>query len=201
VQVGKTGAQIDTMALSGFEDTEGIAYVGNGKFVVTEERLQDAYLLTYSAGGTVTRSSLPSVSIGATVGNIGIEGISYDRLTENYVAVKEKDDEAVYGLKIDWSLKTITVTSLFDPALLKTDDISDVQVLSSVTALSTSARSNLLIVSQESSMLLEVTRTGTIVSKFDLKSISTDIEGVTVDKNGVIYLAAQTPKLYVLTLK
>ncbi|MEC5384255.1 SdiA-regulated domain-containing protein [Uliginosibacterium sp. H3] len=201
VQVSKTGVQIDSMTLSGFADTEGIAYIGNGKFVVTEERLQDAYVLTYAAGGTATRSSLPSVSIGSTVDNIGIEGISYDRLTENYVAVKEKDPQAVYGLKIDWSLKTITTSSLFDPAVLKTDDISDVQVLSSVASLTTAAKSNLLIVSQESSMLLEVTRTGTVVSKFDLKSISTDIEGVTVDKNGVIYLIAQTPKLYVLTLK
>jgi uncharacterized protein YjiK len=201
VQINKTGAQIDTMTLSGFADTEGIAYIGNGKFVVTEERLQDAYLLTYSAGGTATRSSLPSVSIGATVDNIGIEGISYDRVTGNYFAVKEKDSQAVHSLKIDFSLKTISVSSLFDPALLKMADLSDVQTLTGVSALSATAQNNLLIVSQESSMLLEVTRTGTIVSKFDLKSISTDIEGVTIDKNGVIYLTAQTPKLYVLTLK
>jgi uncharacterized protein YjiK len=201
VQVSKTGAQIDTMTLSGFADTEGITYIGNGKFVVTEERLQDAYLLTYSAGGTATRSSLPSVSIGATVDNIGIEGISYDRVTENYVAVKEKDSQAVHGLKIDFSLKTISVSQLFDPALLKLADLSDVQTLSGVTALGATAKNNLLIVSQESSMLLEVTRSGAIVSKFDLSSISTDIEGLTIDKNGVIYLTAQSPKLYVLTLK
>ena len=201
VQVSKTGTQIDTMTLSGFEDTEGIAYIGNGKFVVTEERLQDAYVLTYAAGGTVTRSSLPSVSIGSTVGNIGIEGISYDRATESYVAVKEKDPQAVYGLKIDFSLKTITVSNLFDPGLLKMADLSDVQTLSSVTSLGTTAKNNLLIVSQESSMLLEATRSGTALSKFDLASISTDIEGLTIDKDGTIYLVAQTPKLYVLTLK
>jgi uncharacterized protein YjiK len=43
-----------------------------------------------------------------------------------------------------------------------------------------------------------VSRSGAVISRIDLKAISTDIEGVTVDRDGTIYLTAQSPKLYVL---
>src|ERR1700754_3322571 len=63
-EVSKTGQLVSSMSLSGFDDTEGLTYIGGGKFVLVEERLQDAYLLTYTAGGALARSSLQSVSIG-----------------------------------------------------------------------------------------------------------------------------------------
>ncbi|MFT3735529.1 MAG: SdiA-regulated domain-containing protein [Rhodocyclaceae bacterium] len=198
VQISKAGVQLNSMTLSGFEDTEGLTYIGNGQFVITEERLQDAYVLTYTAGGKVTRSSLASVSIGSTVDNIGIEGISYDRLSGKYFAVKEKDSQAVHDLTINFATKSITVKSLFSPSLLGLADLSDIQTLGSVTALDTTGKLNLLIVSQESAELLEVTRSGSIVSRINLAGISTDIEGVTIDSNGTIYLVAQSPRLYVL---
>jgi uncharacterized protein YjiK len=198
VQVSKTGAQIDKMSLSGFADTEGLAYIGNGQFVITEERLQDAYLVTYVAGSTVSRSALPALSIGSTVDNIGIEGISYDRLTGKYVAVKEKSPEVVHDIAMDFYAKTIAVKELFAASKLSLTDLSDVQTLGSVVALDDAGKQNLLIVSQESSMLLEVSPTGTILSSMDLSGISTDIEGVTIDADGTIYLTDQAPTLYML---
>ena len=46
VEVSKTGVQLSVMTLTGFADTEGLTYVGGGKFVLTEERLRDAFRLT-----------------------------------------------------------------------------------------------------------------------------------------------------------
>src|SRR5262245_8948595 len=51
VEVTRSGALVSTMTLTGFEDTEGITYVGGAKVVLVEERLQDAFLLSYAAGG------------------------------------------------------------------------------------------------------------------------------------------------------
>src|SRR5262249_58102324 len=59
VQVSKTGTLIDSMTLApgpspqgtDFYDTEGIAYVGGGKFVLVEERYRQVDLFTYMAGG------------------------------------------------------------------------------------------------------------------------------------------------------
>src|ERR1700750_615897 len=62
VQVSKTGQLIDSMTLAPgdspqgttFYDTEGISYVGGGKFVLSEERYRQLDLFTYVAGGTLT---------------------------------------------------------------------------------------------------------------------------------------------------
>ena len=104
VEVTTTGQIVSQMTLTGFEDTEGLTYIGKNRFVIVEERLQDVYLLTYSAGGSVDRSSLATVSLGPTVGNIGIEGISFDPLTGEYVAVKEKTPQAVLDVNLEWSV-------------------------------------------------------------------------------------------------
>src|SRR5262249_26300730 len=55
VQVDKTGHLVNSMALAAgsspqgteFYDTEGIAYVGGGRFVLTEERYRQVDLFTY----------------------------------------------------------------------------------------------------------------------------------------------------------
>ena len=58
VQVTKTGQLIDSMTLApgsspqgtDFYDPEGLTYVGNGQFVMSEERDRQAVLFTYAAG-------------------------------------------------------------------------------------------------------------------------------------------------------
>ena len=53
LQVSKTGQLIDSMALSGFVDTEGITSLGGGQFVVAEERERRVTRFTYAGGGTL----------------------------------------------------------------------------------------------------------------------------------------------------
>lgn len=201
VEVNRSGALVSQMTLTGFDDTEGIAYAGNGRFVITEERLQDAYELTYTAGGSVARGSLPSVSLGPTIGNIGIEGIAYERATGGFLAVKEKSPQAVYQVALDFGAGgSVIPTSLFSPAALAALDLSDIAVLSNVSSLAGTADANgLLIYSQESAKLFEVGRDGAVRSTFSLAGISDSAEGVTIDADGVIYIVDETPNLYVLT--
>jgi uncharacterized protein YjiK len=204
VEVNKQGQQLSVMNLFGFDDTEGLTYIGGGQFVITEERLQDAYVFSYQAGGAIGRGTLASVSIGATVGNVGIEGISYDPLNGHFIAVKEKTPQALYDTTLDFTNGTAGVTSLVTPAnpfsqLFGTADLSDVQVLSTIASLrGTADQDNLLIISQESSRLLEVSRDGTVLSQFDFSAIAGDAEGITVDGKGFIYVVGETPSLYVL---
>lgn len=202
VEVDRNGTLLSSMSLSGFDDTEGLTYIGNGQFVVLEERLQDAYVLTYTAGGAVSRSSLASASLGVTVGNVGLEGISYDPTTGQFVVVKEKTPQHVSTADVTFGAGgtgTATLTSLFDPAGLGLLDLSDVQVLSTVLDPSSPDAGNLLIYSQESSLLLEVSRTGSVLSMYSLAGITDTAEGVTIDGNGVIYIVDEGPNMYVLT--
>lgn len=195
-EVTTAGTVVGSMKLSGFQDTEALTYVGNGRFVIGEERLQDVYQLTYQAGATAARSSLASVSLGITVGNVGLEGISFDRVNGQFVTVKEKSPQAVQLGSIDFANGTHTMTNLFVPAL-GVADLSDVQVLSSFTG--TSFADNLLIFSQESQKLLEVSRTGQVLSSLDFSQISATTEGVTITADGTIFLTDETPNIYVLT--
>lgn len=202
VEVDRNGSLISTMSLSGFDDTEGLTYIGGGQFVVLEERLQDAYVLTYTAGGNASRSSLASASIGVTVGNVGLEGISYDPTTGQYIVVKEKTPQQVNAATLNFGTGgtgTAAVTSLFNPASLGLSDLSDVQVLSTVLDPSSADAGNMLIYSQESSLLLEVDRTGSVLSMFSLAGITGSAEGVTIDANGVIYIVDEGPNMYALT--
>jgi uncharacterized protein YjiK len=204
VEVNKQGQQIGSMNLFGFDDTEGLTYVGNGQFVVIEERLQDAYRFSYTAGGAIGRNTTPAVSVGSTVGNVGLEGLSYDPLSGRFIIVKEKTPQAVYDAALDFTTGSATVTELVPPAnqfarLFDTLDLSDVQTLTTVMSLrGTADQDNLLIYSQETPRLMEVTRNGEVLSQFDFSAIAEDAEGVTIDGNGVIYIVGETPRLYVL---
>ena len=73
-----------------FYDTEGIAYVGGGRFVMTEERDRQVVRFTYVRGATLTRADVQTVKLGTTVGNIGLEGVTNDPLAGGFVLVKEK---------------------------------------------------------------------------------------------------------------
>jgi hypothetical protein len=195
-EVSRTGTVLGSMRLSGFDDTEALTYIGNGQFVIGEERIQDVYRLNYEAGKTATRSTLASVSLGGNVGNVGLEGMSYDRRDGSFVTVKEKSPQAVQAGGIDFSTGTHSLVNLFSPAL-NVSDLSDVQVLSSFS--NTGFADNLLIYSQESQRLLEVTRTGQILSTFDFTLISGIAEGVTIASDGTIFITDESPFVYVLT--
>jgi hypothetical protein len=210
LEITPSGQFVSTMTLTGFADTEGLTYIGNGEFVVGEERLQDVYKFTYTAGGTADRGSLQTASIGPTVGNIGIEGFSYDPRNGRFVMVKENTPQGVYDTAITFgnppATTNINPSNLFNPALLGVLDVSDVQVLATVPSLiGTADEDNLLIFSQESARLLEVTRTGQVLSTFSFAGINATAEGVTIGPDGTIYIVAEEfsplnplPTVYVL---
>lgn len=201
VEISRSGQTIGSMRFSNWpaassnNDAEGLTYLGAGQLVVAEERLQDAFLFSYVAGGSVALADAPFASIGNTVGNVGTEGISYDPRNGSFVSVKQDNPQSVLGGTLSFAVGggVSTMTPLFDAALLGVDSLSDVQTLAPVDALlGTSAADNLLILSLDSRRLLETTRSGQVLSSFDLSSVTTQaIEGVTIDEKGLIYLIAE----------
>jgi uncharacterized protein YjiK len=158
VQVSKTdGHLIDSMTLApgpspqgtDFYDTEGITYVGGGKFVIVEERIDKPTCSTMSQAAVLHKTDAQTVKLGTTIGNIGLEGVSYDPSTNvpgsnGFIFVKEKDPESVFQTNIDFAAGTATngspsstgSTNLFDPALANLVDFSDVFALSNLPSLS-----------------------------------------------------------------
>ena len=229
VQVTKTGALIDSMTLAPgsspqgteFYDTEGVAYVGGGKFVLNEERYRQVNLLTYVPGATLHRSDVQTVKLGTTIGNIGLEGVTYEPPTGKFIFVKEKEPESIFETAIDFAAGTATngsptadeSTNLFDPSRLNTLDFSDVFALSNLPSLAGDPTfDQLLVISQESGELVQVDRSGNVKHTLTLVADAGDTisvpdmtnEGVTMDRDGNLYVVdedgggdANHPQLWV----
>ncbi len=216
VQVTTTGQLVNSMTLApgsspqgtDFYDTEGLTYIGNGQFVMSEERDRQAVLFTYVAGTTLTRSATKTVKLGTTVGNIGNEGISYDPMTGGYIIVKETQPQGVFQTGIDFtagtatngSPTTINPVNLFDPALANLLDFADVFALSNLPSLTAQPDyTHLLILSQESGKIINIDRSGTIYSSLTIVSDpgnpltvpNQQHEGLTMDRNGVLYVVSE----------
>lgn len=229
VEVSKTGELVSTMTIAtGFiTDPEGLTYAGSGRFVLVEERTRTAISFTYEAGGNFEASDIFSeVVLGTTLGNIGLEGLSYDTLVgdNGFVLVKEKDPQGVFQSDIDFvagtasngSASTVNSVNLFDPALLAVTDLADVFALSLLPATDgTDEEDNILVLSQESGIILEVNRAdGAIVSQLVLTKpadvalsvVDQGHEGLTMDRDGFLYVVseqgggANTPQLWVYQL-
>jgi len=214
VEISRTGVTLGSMRFSNWpsassnNDAEGLTYLGNGLLVVAEERLQDALLFSYSAGGSVNLALAPYASIGPTVGNVGLEGISHDPRNGSFVSVKQDNPQSLQSGFLSFSTGggSSTMAPLFDAdSTLGLASLSDVQVLSPVIALAgTAAADNLLVLSLDSRRLVEINRQGLVLSSLNLAGFTSQaIEGVTVDENGIIYLVAEdsgTPNSRLLVL-
>ena len=216
VEISLTGQTLGSMSFnwSGTDDSddhndaEGLTYVGNGQLVVVQERLRDAYQFTYAVGGTAALAD-SYVSIGSTVGNVGLEGISYDKRDGSFVAVKQDNPQSLLAGSLSFASAggVSGMSTLFSGAsLFGLNSLSDVQTLASVDSFAgTAAANNLLILSLDSKKLIEIKRDGTVLSSLDLAGITSQpIEGVTVDEKGIIYLVAEqgdtaNSRLFVLT--
>jgi uncharacterized protein YjiK len=216
VEITRTGQTVSSMGFGGWpatstnNDAEGLAYLGNGLLAVAEERLQDMFLFGYVAGGSVNLANAPSVNLGPTTGNVGIEGISIDPRDGSWFVVKQDNPVELRGGFASFSLGggSFTQTLGFSGAssLFGLNSLSDVATLAPVDALAGApAADNLLVLSLDSRRLIEIDRLGNTVSSLDLTGITAQaIEGVTVDELGTIYLVAEdsgTPnsRLFVLT--
>ncbi len=216
VQVSKTGVLIDSMTLAPgnspqgttFYDPEGLAYVGGGKFALVEERDRQVSLFTYTPNTTLTRANVQTVKLGTTIGNVGIEGITYDPQTSGFIAVKEITPAGIFQTTIDFAAGTasngsptaVNSTNLFDPAKAGLGDFADVYALSNVAALNGKADSgNLLVLSQADGKIVEVDRAGNVLSTLSIVSDSGNPlsladqqhEGLTVDKDGNLYVVSE----------
>lgn len=182
-----------------FYDPEGLAYIGGGKFVMTEERYRTAVQFSYVQGSTLQRSQTSTVKLGRTVGNTGLEGVTFDPITGGYIFVNEASgsngsQQNIFQTQISFaslsasngSATTVNNTALFPAVNAGFSGLNDVFALANIY----STNSNLLVLSQ--SGLKEMTRTGAVVSSLNipLPGAGYQIEGITMDSNGYIYLVS-----------
>lgn len=198
VQVNKTTAEkMDSMTLKpgDFVDTEGLAYVGNGQFVIVEEGRRQVSLFTYRAGAVVARADVKTIKLGVDAGNDGIEGVAYDPSTNGYVLVKDKAPVGIFETTLNFALATasngapgaVNSVNLFDPALAGVISLNDVSALSSVLPSAAPDYSHLIVVSSRSGTVLKVNRSGKIFSTLDVGTLAQH-EGIAFDRQFNMYV-------------
>jgi len=218
-QTSLTGVPIDFMALPTttnpsragveFDDPEGLVWIGGNTFVMTEERKRNAVRFNYVAGSTLSRADTATVTLGTPVGNTGLEGITFDPSSNSYILVNQAAGSSAsqnifqtsitfsgtggsataFGTATAINASTVNAPSLFPPANIGFADLNDVFALSNVAAFAGAASDNLLVLTNAGG-LKEMTRTGVVVSQRSIPSGTSQIEGVTMDDRGYIYLVS-----------
>ena len=215
VQISKTGQLINSMSLASgsspqdtaFYDPEGLAYIGGGQFVLTEERYRIANRFTYTAGSTLQYSGATRAALATSLGNgnTGTEGITYDPLTNGFIAINQRAGnggslQRIYQTGIDFTNGTVSnggattanPAALFNVANLGLAELSDVFALSNVSNYAGQPRaSNILIVSL-SGDVKEFSRSGSLLSSLTVPGLSqAQVEGITMDDLGNLYIVGE----------
>lgn len=196
-------------SLDGFQDVEAVAYAGNGQLILAEERRQNLVVidLPKDASGALSfdrsghRASYPTLTLALGRGdNKGLEGLAYDVKGDRLFVAKERDPRQLFevsGLQASldgaFSLQVRNLSSWVESQVFATD-------LSSVDFDPQSG--HLILLSDESKLLIEMTGQGEVVS---FRSLSRGFaglqkgvpqaEGIAMDREGYLYLVSE-PNLF-----
>lgn len=219
-QVTKQGQLIDSMQLAAdatkpqgtyFYDTEGISWIGGNKFVLVEERFRQVDQFSYVPNTVLDGTGAKTVKLGTTIGNIGLEGVSYDPMTGGYIFAKEKQPIGLFQTTIDFAAGTASNGSpttdnsvdLFDPTKTGLSSHNDVFALSNILPSTAPDYDNLVVISGPDGEVVKVDRAGNVHSSLAVGSAAQN-EGVTMDPAGNLYAVGEKgdgtgPELAVFT--
>ncbi len=209
-ELGLDGSFIRSITLNGFQDTEGLVWVGGNDYFIIEERKGRAVKITIDASTTSISYPTEYIQLPGTWGNnLGLEGISYNPSTNELIIIKEKSPLTIYAVEIPANLSDpITVTNPFNIAInnFGFTDLSGLHHLGMTSGLSEMNVSNhFLVLSHESTALVETDETGYEYSRIDLSAGGANgtlgaalfqAEGVSADDQGNIYVVSEPNTFY-----
>ncbi|NKQ12543.1 SdiA-regulated domain-containing protein [Pseudomonas sp. SST3] len=208
IALDQDGRFLARYPLKGFEDVEGITYLGDNLLAVVEERSQTIVIMPVPAEpGELQRDDYASVSLGLGEGdNAGFEGLGYDRAGDRLFVVKEHTPRKLYEIQ---GIKA----SLHGQLNLKVIDreawIEDKDMASDLASVHYDERTgHLVLLSDEAKMMLELDSQGEMVSFRSLwsgfaglKNSVPQAEGMTFDARGNLYLVSEPNLFYAFERK
>ena len=146
-----------------FYDTEGVVVLESGTVAITEEDLNTINICDVrrdGAGGVLDRASCTTIETGvaSAVTNKGIEGVAWDAARARFYIIIEKAPMRVLSVGLDGR-----VAELFDA------EVAFAGVCTDLAGLAYDAvADNILVMSQESGVLLRVSLAGEILERRDV---------------------------------
>lgn len=196
IELSPRGVVLRRIALDGFADPEAVEVLGDGRLAIVDERRQLMAVVRLEPGEERVRlDDLPTYPLGfAGAGNKGFEGLAWDPRSERLLLAKERDPHGLYSLPFPGEDGAAGALAPFSGPGLMVRDMSSVTV---------DPRSgNLVVLSDESRLLLELDRNGQPRSFMrllgGLGGLSQSIdqaEGVALDDAGRLYVIAE-PNLF-----
>lgn len=204
VELDKAGRVKRHIALNDFVDTEGITYLGQGYFAITQERQRSVSVVKItSESDTLALKDAEQFNLNTPVdNNAGLEGIAWSPYSGLFVANEHSPSEIIHlpptlisGLGYDAQNHGNIMPKFFKD--LPLSDISGLHFAEQA--------EQLLVLSDESRQLLAIDSQGTIHSAFNLdpgwfgfNRHLEQPEGVTMDDEGIIYVVGEPNQLVVL---
>ncbi|QCY12930.1 SdiA-regulated domain-containing protein [Pseudomonas sp. MPC6] len=209
VALDRTGNVLERYPLEGFDDTEGLAYMGNGRVVVTEEGDQRlTFIQLPEKSATLRKGAEPFLTVGVNLStnNKGFEGVTYDPVGDRLFVIKERDPRQLYeiggvskSLNGHLSINLIDRTEWVNQSVFGRD-LAD--------AYYDPGTGHLVLLSEQSKLLIELDKEGRFVSYKsllegvkDFFSSKVNPEGVTMDAQGHLYVVAEPNLFYSFSRK
>lgn len=204
LELTKDGDLIRRIDLIGFEDTEGVMYLGDERYAVVEERKRTLVIFEINAQTkAVDRTGLKSFQLAITSGkNKGFEGLSYNQENGDLFIINEKKPRQLIKLSGFVESSDISISTPFslEENPFGGDDYSGVHY--------DGQTGHLILLSDESHQIVEVNKEGVEISRLDLSKgnagLNGDVpqaEGITMDKDGDIYVISEPNIFYRLKSK
>ncbi len=200
--LSKTGEILERYPLTGFGDIEGVTYMGGGLVAVSDERRQQISIFRLPAvPRSIDIAEAQFFSLGINLnGNKGFEGLTYDVVGDRLFIVKERDPRQLYevsgvaaSLDTHLQLRVQDRSAWIDDQVFATD-LSDIYF--------DAATGHLLLLSDESKLVMELSDKGKMISYRSLNGWFSDLrraapqpEGVTMDNDGTLYIVSE-PNLF-----
>ena len=202
VELSLDGEILRVVELRGFSDPEGVEVLSDGRIAIIDERrgLLTAFYLPLDAQ-FIDGDTLPSINLAKVVaGNKGFEGVAWDERNQRIILAKERSP---FGL---FSLPFPDLEEGAEEPVQTLQELPSAQVfMRDFSSLAIDHRTgHLLVLSDESRMLLELDQQGNPVSFISLamgfngltRSIK-QAEGVAMDAQGTIYIVSEPNLFYV----
>lgn len=199
-QLSLEGELLREIDLLGISDPEGIEALSDGRFALVDERRSKLVLFSLPVEDRIDLSEALEVDLGVLEDaflypkNKGLEGLVWDALNSRFIVAKERNPHALYAM--DFDLEKNLAGPLIE---LPSDEL----FMRDISGLELDRRTgHLLVLSDESKLLLELDEQGEPVSFMSLmlgfngltRSIK-QAEGVAMDDRGMIYVVGE-PNLF-----
>ena len=206
IELSLQGKVLRRLPVSGLDDPEAIEYVGPGLYIVADERSQTLVELRIDEATTAIDATLARrLSLGIERnGNRGFEGLAYDQAGDRLFVAKEKKPLRIYEVKGFVSRAGNSDRQLHIANNAKRDANLPVRDLSSLHF--HSASGHLLLLSDESRVIVELDAEGNPLAKLHLrkgrhglKKKVPQAEGLAMDDAGRVYVVSEPNLFYVFS--